>query len=105
MIIETLQTIVTTAFKDRNAADAISAEQILIAEARLGLGLPEALTDYYTVAGTHAQMMEQDFHLLPREKLRVEGSYLIFCDEQQWAAAWGIHQNNLASANPSSLSD
>lgn len=95
MIVEPLQLTVAAAFAGRNAGSTISADQIDAAEKRLGVALPEALRDYYLVASGYREMMDKDFHLLPPEKLRIEGDYLVFCEESQGGAVWGIHRNNL----------
>ena len=95
MIVEPLQLIVATGFAGRSAEGEISTGQIDAAEKRLGLSLPEALKDYYLVAGGYRDLMDRDFHLLSPEKLRLEGDYLVFCEEHQGTAVWGIHRNNL----------
>lgn len=100
MIGKSLRSLVAVAFAGRGGAGrcgetAISVEQLDAAEKRLGLALPESLKDYYVIAGGYHEMMNQDFHLLSPDKLRVEGDYLVFCEEHQGTTVWGIHRNNL----------
>jgi hypothetical protein len=95
MIVEPLQLIMTTAaFGTANAG--LHVDAIAAAEARLSLTLPEALKDYFTVAGNSREMLDTDFHLLGPDKLRLDGQYLVFCEENQSTAQWGINRDMLA---------
>jgi hypothetical protein len=88
MIVEPLEMIVTTAFP--GAELGIANEQIAAAEARLHLVLPEPLKDFFAVAGGSRELMDADYRILPPEKLRVDGSHLIFCEENQGLEDFGI---------------
>ncbi len=90
MIVEPLQVIVQTAFPGAKLAPGFSSDEIAAAERRLTLTLPEALQDYFTVGGHSREMMDADAHILAPDKLRVESDHLIFCEENQGIASYGI---------------
>jgi hypothetical protein len=96
MIVEPLELIVKTAFAESKIKLGFSINQMAEAESRLNLALPEALKDYFAVAGKSREMMDADFRLLAPEHLRVEGQYLVFCEENEWPAQWGIKLDDLA---------
>jgi hypothetical protein len=48
------------------------------------------------MAGKSREMMDADFRLLDPKHLRVKGQYLVFCEENQWPAQWGISLDNMA---------
>lgn len=100
MIVEPLELIMTVAFEGSKPALGFSDDEISAAEARLGVDLPEALRDYYSVAGKYYEMMDSDFDLLTLEELRIHSGYLVFCEENQGLAEWGIRLDELTSANP-----
>ena len=95
MIVEPLKMIVTTAFP--GAALGIANEQIAAAEARLHLVLPEPLKDFFAVVGGSRELMDADYRILPPEKLRVDGSHLIFCEENQGLEDFGIPLAEIAT--------
>ena len=64
MIVEPLRLIVETAFPGANRQTGLGKDQISAAESRLSVALPEALQDYYAVAGNSREMMEGNFRLL-----------------------------------------
>jgi len=105
MIVELLQVIVQTAFPGSTLKPGCSIDQIAAAEGRLELTLPEALKDYFTVCGHSREMMDENFHLMTPEKLRVERDHLIFCEENQGLALYGIPLEELGklaeTSNPS----
>jgi hypothetical protein len=74
--------------------EAVSAE----AE-RAGLRLPQALADYYAVAGSHT-INEKHNRLRPIARLEWLDDRLIFMDENQRVAIWGIHRDDLAEDDP-----
>jgi hypothetical protein len=87
-IVELLETIVTTAFP--GAQLGIPSEQIVAAEARLGLVLPQPLKDFLGVAGGSRDLMSADYIFLPPEQLRVDGDHLIFCEQRQGLEDFGM---------------
>src|SRR4051794_39841192 len=97
MIVEPLQAIVETAFPGAKLAPGFGGDQISSAESHLGVALPEALKDYFSVAGSSREMMSGNFRMLAPEKLRVEGDHLIFCEEDQGTEDYGIPLSGLAN--------
>jgi hypothetical protein len=89
-IVEPLLTIVTTAFPGIKLAPGFTDEQMAATEARLGVSLPAALTDYFAVAGGSRDLMDVNYRMLPLDKLRVDGDHLIFCEENQGLEDFGI---------------
>lgn len=94
-IVAPLKTIVTTAFP--GAKFGIASDQILAAETRLGLVLPQPLKDFFAVAGGSRDLMIADYIFLPPEKLRVDGDHLIFCEQRQGLEDFGIALADIAS--------
>ncbi|MEP7245259.1 MAG: hypothetical protein ABI885_16505 [Gammaproteobacteria bacterium] len=97
MIVEPLQAIVETAFPGVTLAPGFGANPISAAESHLGVALPEALKDYFSVAGGSREMMAGNFRMLAPEKLRSESAHLIFCEEDQGLEDFGIPLGELAN--------
>ena len=66
---------------------------------RSGLSIPAALFDYYALAGRH---WINDYHdrLLPVAELEWIDDKLVFLEENQCVALWGIRRADLAKADP-----
>ncbi|XYI02729.1 SMI1/KNR4 family protein [Sorangium sp. So ce1128] len=95
-----IESIMAIAFGVRRPEDGCTEADIRAAEQRLGLALPEALRNYLATAGRHRGMMHADFHMLPPDELRLAGDCLIFCEENQYVAEWGIQAADRGFANP-----
>ncbi|WP_437339601.1 SMI1/KNR4 family protein [Sorangium sp. So ce394] len=100
MIRDLIESVMAIAFGVRRPEDSCTGADIGAAEQRLGIVLPEALRDYYATAGRHRGMMDAGFHMLPPDKLRLAGDCLVFCEENQYLAEWGIQPADGASPNP-----
>jgi hypothetical protein len=79
--------------------DAESVTRIQKAERRLGFRLPEAVRDFYLVAGRAPENLEHN-RLAPPEYLQVEGRYLVFMEENQGVVDWGLRLSTIAAADP-----
>lgn len=63
------------------------------------LDIPQALKDYYLVAGKHSISMEYNI-FLPPEKFEIRDGYLWFMKENQTVCYWGIKENDLTQIDP-----
>jgi hypothetical protein len=68
------------------------------AEARLGFGIPEALRDYYLSVGRH-ELNRVHNRLWAPDDLQVSLGRLVFLEENQCAAYWGVRRRT-AAADP-----
>jgi hypothetical protein len=108
MIVEPLELLVTVAFGGPQPGAfghagiraEIAADEISAAESRLGLVLPEALKDYYTVAGKHDGMMDAHSRFLSPGDLRVVAGHVVFCQENQHVMEWGFRLDEADRSNP-----
>lgn len=66
---------------------------------RFGLVIPIALFDYYSLAGHH-WINDDHNRLRPIERLEWIGDKLIFMDENQGVAVWGLCKADLREADP-----
>lgn len=82
-----------------HSEDACSAEALEAAEDRLGVRLPEALRDYYRVAGNHTLGRAHN-RLLSLSELAFEGDYLVFMEENQSVIFWAIPRSQLGAKSP-----
>ena len=60
------------------------------AELRLGLRLPSALRDYYRLAGRFDRFNQAHNRLRSPEEWGVDGSNLVFLEENQCVVVWGV---------------
>lgn len=67
---------------------------------RLGIHLPEALLDYYVVAGRERRFSRTQNHLLSPREWRVERGRLIFMIENQAVCLWGASVRKPEVADP-----
>jgi hypothetical protein len=63
------------------------------------LTIPRALADYYAVAGRHEINMAHN-RLLPIEELQWFDDRLVFMEENQGIASWGIDRAAVLQSNP-----
>ncbi|MBG0817134.1 SMI1/KNR4 family protein [Planomonospora sp. ID82291] len=95
MIEVVLQDLVSTAYGACTPEDGCPRAEIEAAEERLGFALPDALRDYYAVAGRHPELTgtagrEHTLWLSAPGRLDVEAGSLIFCGENRWPAQWSV---------------
>lgn len=69
--------------------DQTSEEEILAAEKRLGLRIPQALADFYRVAGKADDYNRVFERLLPPSELSIRSGKLLFLEENQSVVLWG----------------
>ena len=67
--------------------------------AQAGLVIPAALFDYYSLAGRH-WINENHNRLRPIEELEWMGDKLVFMEENQSVAFWGIQEADLGAVDP-----
>ena len=70
--------------------DACGSADIEDAETRLATKLPEALKDYYLIAGRESRINQLHNRLLPLEKLFVDSGRVVFMEENQWVVYWSV---------------
>ncbi len=70
--------------------DGIPAGKIAAAEKRLGIRLPDALRDYYLIAGRERVLNHIHNHLCAPEECEVLNGKLAFVEENQCVVVWGV---------------
>ena len=80
-------------------ADGLGEESVQSRLAQRGLHIPQALFDYYSVAGYHWVNKKQN-RLRPIEELDWYKDWLVFMDDDQGLVSWGIHRQDLSSSDP-----
>ncbi|GIH96020.1 SMI1/KNR4 family protein [Planobispora siamensis] len=105
MIGELLRDVMTTAYGGWTPENGCTAAEIATAEERLGTGLPQALRDYYTAAGRHAELMgagghEHTFRMHAPGHLTADDGWLVFCGENRWSAQWSIRPDDVDWSDP-----
>lgn len=70
------------------------------AEKRLGVHVPQALRDYYRVAGGERRVNTCHNRLLPPHKWRVDHRRLIFMEENQSVVFWAVPVGRRAAIDP-----
>jgi hypothetical protein len=81
-------------------ADGLSEAEITRGERRLGIRLPQALREYYRLAGRLDQLNRAHNRLLPPNRLRIKDGHLWFMEENQSVAHWGIPVQTLQNQDP-----
>jgi len=79
---------------------ALSSEVLAAAQKRLGVRIPAALRDYYLVAGLERRFSACHNQLLPPQRWALDKQRLIFMEENQWVAWWGVSTRNPDSDDP-----
>ncbi|GII04052.1 hypothetical protein [Planobispora takensis] len=102
---ELLQDVMVTAYGEWTPENGCAAAEIAAAGERLGTGLPDALRDYYAVAGRHAELMgagghEHTLRIHDPGHLTVEDGWLVFCGENQWSAQWSVRPDDADWSDP-----
>lgn len=75
-------------------------EEIAAAERRLGLRLPDALASCYRLLGRRGDLTSTQDRLLDPGRLRIDGDVLVFREENQGCAEWGIRVAPPAHPDP-----
>lgn len=79
--------------------DGLGPKQIESSEKRLKIKLPEALKEYYELAGGLPLNKEHNQFYLPKE-LTVRDGWLMFREENQAVVFWGVKTSDLRSSDP-----
>jgi hypothetical protein len=79
--------------------DGYSEEEIEACEERIGYRLPARLRDYYRQVGKHV-INQAHNHLASLSNLGIADGYLIFLEENQGMALFGIPINSLSEEDP-----
>jgi hypothetical protein len=74
--------------------------EIVAAERRLGLTIPDALREWYLMFGALPGIWNIQDYLLAPAKLEMEGDRFVFVRENQNGVQWYIEAASLANANP-----
>jgi hypothetical protein len=69
-------------------------------ESALGVRLPEALREYYRVAGRLDEVNRSHHRLRTLDGLEIVGDYLMFMEENQDVLFWGIRVSDLSHSDP-----
>jgi len=82
--------------------DGYSEEELESAERRLGLKLPLALREWYTLAGRRADVWSVQDRVLSPAQLEIDDrtATLIIRSENQWCERWGIRLADLNQDDP-----
>lgn len=80
--------------------DGISSLELNEAENRLGLKLPTALRDWYTLAGAREDINIAQNSLLRPAELSIVDHHLVFYVESQRVVVWGIPLTSLELSDP-----
>lgn len=97
----TYKTIITRLFALEGLVPGYTPEAIAAAERRLGCMLPDVLRDYYLTLGRNKALNATHNRLLEPEEIYFSGSgHLVFYEENQAVAVWGIAAAHLAQEDP-----
>ena len=77
-----------------------SEAQLLKAEKRLRITLPEEFREYYLQLGATESVNQSFNSLATPEQLYFDGDFLCFCEENQGVVMWAIRKEDLANPNP-----
>lgn len=80
--------------------DAIDEQQIVMVELKLGIQFPDALRNYYKVAGKVEEFNRIHNKLFDVADIEIDGDYLVFMDENQSVVSWGIRLTELRNTDP-----
>lgn len=95
----------STAFGGRSPQDGCTDADVTAVEDRLGISLPDALRDYYAVAGRHPELMglsgdEHTLRVTAPGQLGVEDGHLVLCGENRWPAQWSVRPDDVGWPDP-----
>ena len=77
-----------------------SEAQLLKAEKRLHITLPEEFRAYYLQLGATKSVNQSHNSLATPQQLYFAGDYLCFCEENQGVVMWAIRKEDLTNPNP-----
>ena len=77
-----------------------SEAQLLKAEKRLHITLPEEFRAYYLQLGATKSVNQSYNSLATHQQLYFAGDYLCFCEENQGVVIWAIRKEDLTNPNP-----
>ena len=100
MIRDLLRMICEIGFGDWKPSCGYTDEDIKALEVKLGLTLPEPLKDFYITLGRRHEFMESDYHIYDIVDLVIKDDCLVFCEENQGLAEWGVKLCNIHLPNP-----
>ena len=77
-----------------------SEAQLLKAEKRLNITLPQMFRAYYLELGATKSVNQSFNSLATPQQLYFAGDYLCFCEENQGVVMWAIRKEDLNNPNP-----
>ena len=77
--------------------------QLLKAEKRLNITLPQMFRVYYLQLGATKSVNQSFNSLATPQQLYFAGDYLCFCEENQGVVMWAIRKEDLTISNPPRL--
>jgi hypothetical protein len=80
-------------------SDGLGDEYVQAELSKIGFSIPRALTDYYSIAGNHQINREHNI-LRSVNELEWFGDTLIFMEENQAVAYWGVKREDCNLHNP-----
>lgn len=80
--------------------DGLPEGELKASEARLGYALPSALRSMYRTAGRRHDLHDAWDRLIPPKNLRTVNHALVFYEEHDRLAAWGIRHDDLTTEDP-----
>ncbi len=95
-----LETAVADWFPALSASDGFSRADLLSAERRLEISLPEALCEWFRLAGKRVDIWSRQDCFLPPAELGFLSDYLVFYIENQTVVHWGIRLSDLGLVDP-----
>jgi hypothetical protein len=81
-------------------ADGLSIKEVSTGERRLGFPLPLLLREFFLRVGKRSDLTRMYHRLLRPEELRVSAKSLLFFEESQQVAYWGIKLTDTGAADP-----
>jgi hypothetical protein len=94
------QHFVNTWWPPLRAQDQVSPAEIAAIEHRLELALPQALREWYALAGRRCDFIGNQDYLVPIDQLTIKDDVLVFCIENQAVIDWGIRLEDIAQEDP-----
>lgn len=82
------------------AQDGFPLNKVAAAEKKLGVRLPNALRDYYLVAGRERSLNHAHNRLLAPGDLDKRAGKLVFMEENQWVVVWGVAVSSKPADDP-----
>lgn len=81
-------------------SDGCAESRLAAAEKRLGMLLPQALREYYLVAGREQRFNRIHDRLLAPNEWSVDGGHLVFMEENQAVVLWGVPASTQPATDP-----